>query len=105
VFAKQYSWDCSLSNGHQFDGWNLPSHEIVPFGGHWRGNTIKKKVRFNDIFVGTGEGQHPGVIQWDLGKTIQGGKFARTGALNNPPTAFLTAITKKATRINRLKNT
>jgi hypothetical protein len=32
--------------------------------------------------------------QWDFGKANQGGNFERTGSLNNPPNALLTALTK-----------
>jgi nucleoside phosphorylase len=56
------------------------------------GGGIPPKVRLGDVVVGTPEGQFPGVVQWDMGKAKQGGKFERTGALNNPPNALLSAL-------------
>ncbi|KAJ6256405.1 hypothetical protein Dda_8905 [Drechslerella dactyloides] len=58
------------------------------------GGGIPPRVRLGDVVVGTPVGQHPGVVQWDFGKTEAGGEFKRTGALNNPPSAFLTALSK-----------
>jgi hypothetical protein len=37
-------------------------------------------------------GAFGGVVQYDFGKTIQEGKFTRTGALNKPPGVLLTAL-------------
>ncbi|KAK8135509.1 hypothetical protein PG984_003449 [Apiospora sp. TS-2023a] len=56
------------------------------------GGGVSTKVRLGDVVVGIPAGRHPGVVQWDMGKTEQGGKFTRTGALNNPPSILLTAI-------------
>ena len=50
------------------------------------------KVRLGDVVVSTPGGQFPGVVQWDLGKAKEGCKFERTGALNNPPNALLSAL-------------
>jgi nucleoside phosphorylase len=61
------------------------------------GGGIPPKVRLGDVVVSTPVGQFPGVIQWDFGKTKQGGNFERTGSLNNPPSALLTAVTKLET--------
>lgn len=60
-------------------------------GGVWR------KVRLGDVVVSTPKGQYPGVVQWDLGRATEGGRFERTGALNNPPSFLLTALTKLET--------
>ncbi|KAI2630970.1 ankyrin repeat protein [Hypoxylon sp. NC1633] len=57
------------------------------------GGGIPPKVRLGDVVVSTPVGQHPGVVQWDLGKAEEGGKFERTGALNNPPSELLSALT------------
>ncbi|KAJ5936883.1 hypothetical protein N7466_003333 [Penicillium verhagenii] len=60
------------------------------------GGGVPPKVRLGDVVVSTPVGQFPGVVQWDLGKTKEGG-FERTGSLNNPPTWLLTALTKLET--------
>ncbi|KAF3931056.1 hypothetical protein ABW20_dc0105124 [Dactylellina cionopaga] len=49
-------------------------------------------VRLGDIVVSKPENNLGGVVQYDLGKTVTGGGFERTGALNKPPLALLTAI-------------
>lgn len=57
------------------------------------GGGIPLKVRLGDVVISTPGDQFPGVVQWDMGKVKRGGKFERTGALNNPPDTFLTALT------------
>ena len=61
------------------------------------GGGIPPKVRLGDVVVGIPVGQFPGVVQWDMGKAVKGGGFERTGALNNPPSALLTALAKLET--------
>jgi len=61
------------------------------------GGGMPPKVRLGDVVVSTPGGQFPGVVQWDLGKAKEGGKFERTGALNNPPNALLSALGKLET--------
>lgn len=61
------------------------------------GGGIPPKVRLGDVVVGTPTDQYPGVVQWDFGKAEKGGHFRRTGALNNPPSALLTALAKLET--------
>lgn len=56
------------------------------------GGGIPPKVRLGDVVISTPEGPFPGVVQWDMGKAKQGGKFERTGSLNNPPNALLSAL-------------
>ncbi|XEU97295.1 hypothetical protein FSHL1_002581 [Fusarium sambucinum] len=58
------------------------------------GGGIPPKVRLGDVVVSTPSDGFPGVVQWDLGKAKEGGKFERTGSLNNPPTALLTVLSK-----------
>ncbi|KAK8257740.1 pfs domain-containing protein [Phyllosticta capitalensis] len=49
-------------------------------------------IRLGDIVVSIPKGQTGGVVQYDLGKsTLQG--FQRTGSLNSPPQALLSAVT------------
>ncbi|KAL6834246.1 ankyrin repeat-containing domain protein [Trichoderma sp. SZMC 28015] len=61
------------------------------------GGGVPPKVRLGDVVISTPSGQHPGVIQWDLGKATEGGTFERTGALSNPPSSLLTALAKLET--------
>lgn len=60
------------------------------------GGGIPPKVRLGDVVVSTPVDQFPGVVQWDFGKAKEGG-FERTGALDNPPSSLLTALTKLET--------
>jgi nucleoside phosphorylase len=61
------------------------------------GGIPSNKVRLGDVVVGRPEGQFPGVVQWDMGKEKQDGEFERTGTLDNPPKALLTALAKLKT--------
>ncbi|KAK6543001.1 hypothetical protein TWF694_006932 [Orbilia ellipsospora] len=49
-------------------------------------------IRLGDIVVSKPENDFGGVVQYDLGKTLPGGHFQRSGALNKPPQMLLTAI-------------
>jgi nucleoside phosphorylase len=62
------------------------------------GGGIPPKVRLGDVVVSAPVDQYPGVVQWDFGKAEKDGKFKRTGVLNNPPSALLTALTKLETK-------
>lgn len=64
------------------------------------GGGIPPKVKLGDVVISTPVDQYPGVIQWDLGKTEDGGTFKRTGALDNPPKSLLTALSKLETNTN-----
>ncbi|KAH0499244.1 hypothetical protein TgHK011_006449 [Trichoderma gracile] len=55
------------------------------------GGGIPQRVRLGDIVVSKPTGTFPGVVQWDLGKSEKSG-FRRTGALDRPPMALLTAL-------------
>jgi nucleoside phosphorylase len=59
-------------------------------------------IRLGDIVVSQPSGTSGGVIQYDRGKTIRGGKFERTGSLNAPPTVLLTALSTLKAEHNRL---
>jgi nucleoside phosphorylase len=61
------------------------------------GGGIPPKVRLGDVVVSTPVDQYPGVVQWDFGKAEKDVNFKRTGALNRPPNALLTALTKLET--------
>jgi nucleoside phosphorylase len=58
------------------------------------GGGVPPKVRLGDVVVSKPVGAYPGVVQWDFGKTRQENSFERTGSLNSPPAALLTALTK-----------
>ncbi|CAG8909914.1 unnamed protein product [Penicillium egyptiacum] len=62
------------------------------------GGGIPTKVRLGDVVISAPIDEFPGVVQWDMGKAQAGGSFKRTGALNNPPNALLTALTKLETK-------
>ncbi|KAF4769135.1 hypothetical protein HAV15_008620 [Penicillium sp. str.  len=49
-------------------------------------------IRLGDIVVSQPSDTFGGVIQYDLGKALSGGKFKRTGMLNRPPKTLLTAL-------------
>lgn len=51
-------------------------------------------IRLGDIVVSRPTGVLPGVIQYDFGTTIASGKMVRTGSLNLPPPALLTALSR-----------
>jgi nucleoside phosphorylase len=51
-------------------------------------------IRLGDIVVSKPASTFGGVVQYDYGKTVTGGYFERTGTLNKPPQALLTAVSK-----------
>ena len=61
------------------------------------GGGVSPKVRLGDVVVSSPVGQFAGVVQWDMGKARDGGNFERTGVLNHPPTALLSALNKLET--------
>ncbi|KAK2779377.1 pfs domain-containing protein [Colletotrichum kahawae] len=52
----------------------------------------KNDVRLGDIVVSSPAGGYGGVLQYDFGKSIEGGKFEMTGFLTQPPVALRTAL-------------
>ncbi|KAI0846643.1 hypothetical protein F5Y00DRAFT_271920 [Daldinia vernicosa] len=66
------------------------------------GGGIPSKVRLGDVVVSVPTDEHPGVVQWDFGKAEEGGKFRRTGALNRPPRALLTAVSTMESKVEML---
>ncbi|KAJ2903228.1 hypothetical protein MKZ38_010264 [Zalerion maritima] len=77
------------SNAYRYALGSIGGHNVViaclPLG------------RLGGAVVGTPVGEFPGVVQWDMGKETSDG-FERIGALNNPPTALLTALSKLKTK-------
>ncbi|KAI9172737.1 Vegetative incompatibility protein [Paramyrothecium foliicola] len=51
-------------------------------------------IRLGDIVVSQPNGTNGGLIQYDRGKTVQGGHFQRTGSLNAPPQSLLAALSR-----------
>ncbi|GMG26465.1 unnamed protein product [Aspergillus oryzae] len=49
-------------------------------------------IRLGDVVVSHPTDIHPGVIQYDLGKTSEENTFERTGSLQRPPRFLMTAI-------------
>jgi nucleoside phosphorylase len=49
-------------------------------------------IRLGDVAVSQPDGTSGGVIQYDRGKTVQDGKFQRTGSLNSPSTVLLATL-------------
>jgi len=49
-------------------------------------------IRLGDVVVSKPGGTSGGVIQYDFGKTVQAGRFVRTGSLNKPPDVLLNAV-------------
>jgi nucleoside phosphorylase len=51
-----------------------------------------RDIRLGDVVVSQPHGSSGGVLQYDFGRTVQGGQFVRTGLLNRPPGVLLTAV-------------
>jgi len=51
-------------------------------------------IRLGDVVVSQPTGTWEGVVQYDYGKTVQEGRFQRTGSLSKPPVVLLTALAK-----------
>ncbi|KAF4813622.1 Vegetative incompatibility protein HET-E-1 [Colletotrichum siamense] len=51
-------------------------------------------IRLGDVVVSVPTGEHPGVVQYDLGKKRDNGRLERVGALNRPPEILLSGINK-----------
>jgi len=51
-------------------------------------------VRLGDVVISKPQGQHGGVIQYNLGKTLAGDQFERKSFLNAPPVVLLNALSK-----------
>jgi nucleoside phosphorylase len=51
-------------------------------------------IRLGDVIVSQPNLEHGGVVQYDFGKVEEGGRFRRTGHLNNPPTFLLSVLNR-----------
>ncbi|KAL4875987.1 nucleoside phosphorylase domain-containing protein [Aspergillus karnatakaensis] len=65
---------------------------MVGIGGGVPSN--KNDIRLGDIVVSKPTGRLGGALQYDYGKTVAGGRFEQTGALNKPPQVLLTTIAR-----------
>lgn len=66
----------------------LSSFPAIRFGlmvGIGGGVPTKADIRLGDVVASQPSGAFGGVVQYDYGKTINDGKFQRTGALSKPP--------------------
>ncbi|KAF3926577.1 hypothetical protein AA313_de0204568 [Arthrobotrys entomopaga] len=54
----------------------------------------KVDIRLGDVVVSKPSDTSGGVIQYDYGKTVEEGRFQRTGSLNKPPQVLLTAMSQ-----------
>src|SRR5579859_6994761 len=74
----------------------LPTFEEIRFGimvGIGGGVPSEENdIRLGDVVVSKPTRRSGGVIQYDFGKTMQEGRFDRTGSLNRPPDVLLTAL-------------
>ncbi|OPB37564.1 hypothetical protein A0O28_0044760 [Trichoderma guizhouense] len=62
------------------------------------GGGIPSKVELGDVVISQSKNGNAAVVQWDLGKTQPDGTFKRTGHLNNPPTAVMSALSLLKTK-------
>lgn len=49
-------------------------------------------IRLGDVAIGVPRDNHPGVVQYDLGKYEEDGDFSLKGTLNKPPRILMSAI-------------
>ncbi|KXJ87791.1 nucleoside phosphorylase domain-containing protein [Microdochium bolleyi] len=56
--------------------------------------TDQDRIRLGDVVIGVPKGEHPGVVQYDLGKIETTGTSSRTGSLPAPSWALLHAVSE-----------
>ncbi|PYH50180.1 purine and uridine phosphorylase [Aspergillus niger CBS 101883] len=56
--------------------------------------TPRNDIRLGDVVVSRPTTTSSGVIQFDYGKTLRGGRFQHTGSLNKPPPVLLKAVSQ-----------
>ncbi|KAF3923187.1 hypothetical protein ABW20_dc0109451 [Dactylellina cionopaga] len=54
--------------------------------------SAQNDIRLGDVVVSHPKDGYPGVIQYDLGKTLEDDVFLRTGSLQRPPRFIMTAV-------------
>ncbi|PYH48084.1 uncharacterized protein BP01DRAFT_175950 [Aspergillus saccharolyticus JOP 1030-1] len=65
---------------------------MVGIGGGVPGTA--EDIRLGDVVVSKPTRDHGGIVQYDYGKSLAGGVFARQGLLNKPPPILVTAISR-----------
>ncbi|KAL2844553.1 hypothetical protein BJY01DRAFT_248064 [Aspergillus pseudoustus] len=60
--------------------------------------SAKADIRLGDIAVSKPVDKYPGVVQYDFGKSIAGGRFEQTGTLNRPPEILLSVLSSLEAR-------
>ncbi|KAK6334697.1 hypothetical protein TWF718_010144 [Orbilia javanica] len=73
---------------------SFPSIQFFMMIGIGGGAPSMADIRLGDVVVSMPVGQHPGVIQYDRGKTMAGGLTQETGSLNRPPRGLLNVVSK-----------
>lgn len=63
--------------------------------------TKKDDIRLGDVVVSQPQDRFGGVVQFDRGKRTTEGKFKRTGTLNKPPLALLSAVNSMKAKYER----
>ena len=72
---------------------DFPSVKIGLLVGIGGGIPCHKDVRLGDVIVSQPDGgTHGGVVHYDFGKKLPGGRFERKGHLDKPPQALRTAV-------------
>ena len=77
---------------------NLKFALMVGIGGG--APTPEKDIRLGDVVVSVPQGTLGGVVQYDFGKRLTGGRFQQTGQLNSPPEVLLGALPEMQRRHN-----
>lgn len=75
---------------------------LVGIGGGVPNSTTD--IRLGDVVISQPHLQYPGVVQYDFGKTEEGGKSSRIGSLNSPPAILLTSVSKLTADARRGRN-
>lgn len=65
---------------------------MIGIGGAIPNLKTGRDIRLGDIVVSQPDDTHGGVVQYDLGKSLDGGRFLRKGSLDKPPFLLLTAV-------------
>ncbi|KAE8141784.1 ankyrin repeat-containing domain protein [Aspergillus pseudotamarii] len=89
IYGISFATSVAIDMLHSFP--NIKIGLLVGIGGG--APSQRHDIRLGDVVVSTPGNTAGGVIQYDLGKTIQNESFVYTGFLNQPPTCLLTAVT------------
>ncbi|KAF3183773.1 hypothetical protein TWF225_006229 [Orbilia oligospora] len=73
---------------------SFPSIRFYLMVGIGGGVPTTADIRLGDVVIGIPTGRFPGVVQYDRGKTVAGGRFEQTGTLNKPHWEILSTVSK-----------